>query len=174
MAWALPGVLQLLIGVNMRSETITIYSFDELSDEAKDKARSKYRENCDFHWSDENKDSINAFCEHFGVKLTQWKVGPYLPPDYTAEYFNSHFRGLKLKDFQRDHMPTGYCLDCDLWMTFYDEFKATSSAKKAFDKALWAGFIGWRNDMESQLEDDYIDEHMMMNEYEFTEDGDIH
>jgi hypothetical protein len=71
-------------------------------------------------------------------------------------------------------MPTGYCLDCDLWMTFYDEFKATSSAKKAFDKALWAGFIGWRNDMESQLEDDYIDEHMMMNEYEFTEDGDIH
>ena len=158
----------------MRTETIAIYSFDELSDKAKDKARSKYRENCEFFWCDEAKDSINAFCEHFGVKLTQWNVGPYSTPDYSAEYFNSHFRGLKLKDFQRDHMPTGYCLDCDLWMTFYDEFKATGSAKKAFDKALWVGFIGWRNEMESQLEDDYIDEHLMINEYEFTEDGDIH
>ena len=158
----------------MRMETINVYSFDELSDEAKDKARSKYRENCDFHWNDECKDSINAFCDHFGIRLTAWSVSPYSSPDYSAEYFNSHFRGLKLKDFKRDHMPTGYCLDCDLWMTFYDEFKATGCAKKAFDKALWAGFIGWRNEMESQLEDDYIDEHLMMNEYEFTEDGDIH
>jgi hypothetical protein len=158
----------------MRTETINVYSFDELSDEAKDKARSKYRENCDFHWSDECKDSINAFCDHFGIRLTAWSVSPYSSPDYSAEYFNSHFRGLKLKDFKRDHMPTGYCLDCDLWMTFYDEFKATGCAKKAFDKALWAGFIGWRNEMESQLEDDYIDEHLMINEYEFTEDGDTH
>lgn len=158
----------------MRTETINIYSFDELSDDAKDKAREKYRANCDFSWSKESKESINAFCDHFGVRLTQWNVGPYSTPDYTAEHFNSHFRGLKIKDFKRDHMPTGYCLDCDLWMTFYDEFKATGSAKKAFDKALWAGFIGWRNDMESQLSDEYIDEYMMMNEYEFTENGEMH
>ena len=68
-------------------------------------------------------------------------------------------------------MPTGYYLDCDLWMTFYDEFKRTSSAKKAFDKALWAGFIAFRNDLEAQLSDEYIDEHLTINEYQYTETG---
>lgn len=155
----------------MRTETIEVYKFDELSNKAKEKARDWYRSTSDFHWSDENKESIDAFCNHFGIRLTTWSVSPYSSPDYSADYFNSHFRGLKLKDFKRDHMPTGYCLDCDLWITFYDQFKATGCAKKAFDSALWAGFIGWRNEMESQLSDEYIDEHMIINEYEFTEDG---
>ena len=56
-------------------------------------------------------------------------------------------------------------------MTFYDQFKATGSAKKAFDDALWQGFNAWHNDMESQLSDEFIDEHLIINEYEFTEDG---
>lgn len=158
----------------MRQETIQIFKFDELSDKAKEKARDNYRSNADFHWLDEAQNSIKAFCDHFGIRLTQWNVSPYSSPDYSVEYFNSHFRGLKLKDFKRDHMPTGYYLDCDLWMTFYDQFKATGCAKIAFDAALWAGFIGWRNDMENQLSDEYIDEHITINEYEFTEDGNIH
>ena len=163
-----------VIGVNMRQETIDIFKFDELSDSAKEEARDWYRSHSEFHWADEAQNSINTFCDHFGIRLTQWDVQPYSSPVYSAEYFNSHFRGLKLKDFDRDHMPTGYCLDCDLWMTFYDKFKATGCAKEAFDAALWAGFIGWRNDMESQLSDEYIDEHMLANEYEFTVDGKIH
>jgi hypothetical protein len=158
----------------MRTETIEVYLFAELSDKAKEKAREWYRSNCEFHWIDESKESINAFCDHFGIRLTNWNVSPYCTPDYSAEYFNSHFRGLKLKDFSRDHMPTGYFLDCTLWMTFFDQFKATGCAKNAFDAALWAGFIAWRDDMESQVSDDYIDEHMQINEYEFTENGKIY
>jgi hypothetical protein len=149
----------------------TVYSFDELSDKAKEKARDQHRANSDFLWSDECADSIKTFCQHFGIKLIYWDVAPYSSPDYSAEYFNSHFRGLKLRDFKRDHMPTGYYLDCDLWMTFYDEFKRTSSAKKAFDKALYAGFIAFRNDLEAQLSDEYIDEHLTINEYQYTETG---
>jgi hypothetical protein len=155
----------------MRTETIEVFQFDELSDDAKEKARYWSRSNVDFFWCEEGIDSIKTFCNHFGVRLTTWNVAPYANPDYSAEYFNSHFRGMKLKDFKRDYMPTGYCLDYDLWMTFYDQFKATGSAKKAFDDALWKGFIGLRNDMENQLSDEYIDEHLIINEYEFTEDG---
>jgi hypothetical protein len=155
----------------MRTDIIEIYKFDELSDTAKEKARDWYRLNSEFHWSYESKESITAFCDHFGISLKSWEVSPYLSPSYSVELLNSHFRGLKLKDFTRDHMPTGYFLDCTLWMTFFDQFKATGCAKKAFDAALWAGFIGWRDDMESQLSDEYIDEHMIINEYEFTEDG---
>jgi hypothetical protein len=149
----------------------TVYSFDELSDQAKEKARDQWRANSDFLWSDEAENSIKEFCGHFGIKLIYWDVSPYSSPDYSAEYFNSHFRGLKLRDFKRDHMPTGYYLDCDLWMTFFDEFKRTSSAKRAFDKALWAGFIAFRNDLEAQLSDEYIDEHLTINEYQYTENG---
>lgn len=158
----------------MRQETIEIFKFDELSDSAKEKARDWYRSHSDFHWMDESKESITAFCDHFGITLKSWDVQPYSSPNYSVELSNSHFRGMKLKDFSRDHMPTGYYLDCDLWITFYDKFKATGCAKTAFDAALWAGFIGWRNEMENQLSDEYIDEHILMNEYEFTVDGKIH
>jgi hypothetical protein len=158
----------------MRTETIEVFKFDELSDSAKELARECYKINFEFPWSKESIDSIEAFCDHFGIVLKTYSVSPYLNPDYSVELSNSNFRGFKLKDFKRDNMPTGYCLDCDLWMTFYDQFKATGCAKTAFDAALWAGFISLRNDMEYQLSDESIDENMRCNECEFTENGKIH
>ncbi len=159
----------------MRTETITVYTFDELPTErAKERARDWWRAGGELFWGDESRESIQAFCEHFGVKLTDWSVGPYAPFDFSTNAEQHHFRGVKLRDFKRDHMPTGYCLDCSLWMTFYDVFKGTGDAKAAFDAAVRAGFADWRGDMEGQLENDYIDEHMSANGYEFTEDGSRH
>lgn len=157
----------------MRTEIIEIFKFAELSDEAKDRARERWRINCDFAWQSESKDSIIKFCEHFGVKLTDWCVCPYESPWFKTNADNSHFRGRKLKHFDREFMPTGYCLDCDLWITFYDEFKRTGDAKQAFDAALYAGFRAWRDDMEYQLSNEYIDEMLIANEYEFYEDGSL-
>ena len=158
----------------MRTETIEIFKFNELTDQAKENARDWGREGLDFTWTDESRQSIRAFCDEFGVTLKDWSVGPYSPIDFSTNAENRHFRGRKLREFKRDAMPTGYCLDCDLWVTFCDEFKRTGDAKAAFDAALWAGFKAWRADMESQLEDDYIDEMLEINEYEFTEEGYIH
>lgn len=155
----------------MRTIEQTIYTFEELNDEAKERARDWWRSGGELFWCEESKESIQAFCDHFGVALKNWSIAPFAPLDYDVQYFNSHFRGMKLRDFKRDNMPTGYCLDCSLWLTFYDEFKRTSSARKAFDAAIEQGFKDWRADMESQLEDDYIDEHLIANGYEFTEDG---
>jgi hypothetical protein len=160
----------------MRTETITLYKFDELpTDTAKERAREKGRDwiSNDPSWIDESLQSIETFCDHFGVKLTNWSIGAYFSIDYSTNAENSHFRGVKLSQFTRDHMPTGYCLDCDLWMTFFDEFKRTGNPKGAFDAALWAGFKSWRNDLESQLEDDHIDEFLSINEYEFDECGNL-
>ena len=157
----------------MRTETITIYTFEELpTDDAKERARDWWRNaSTEMDWADEALDSIKTFCGHFGVTLREWSVGPYSPFDYTTDAENHHFRGRKLRQFRRDHMPTGYCLDCDLWITFYDEFKRTGDAKGAFDAALHQGFKAWRDDMEGQLEDDYIDECLIVNGYEFDETG---
>ena len=155
----------------MRVVEQTICKFEELNDQAKEKARDWYKQTADFHWSDESKDSIQAFCDHFKVTLKDWSIGAFSPIDYTAKFENANFRGMKLKDFDRNAMPTGYCLDCSLWITFYDTFKSSGDAKAAFDAALYEGFKGWRADLESQLEDDYIDDFMINNEYEFTEEG---
>ena len=159
----------------MRQETIirTLYRFEELNEDAKEKAREWFRTDFDFSWSDESLESIKTFCAAFDVTLRDWSVGPYQHNFYKTNATPENFRGRKLRDFNRDHMPTGYCLDCDLWQTFYDEFKKTGDAKHAFEKALNAGFKAWRDDMEYQLSDEAIDETIIMNEYEFTENGKI-
>ena len=157
----------------MRVIEKTVFTFDELSDTAKEKAREWGREvvGQDMTWSDESKSSIDAFCEEFGVTLNDWSIGAYSPFHFSTNAENHHFRGRKLSEFNRDNMPTGYCLDCSLWMTFFDEFKRTGSAKTAFDAAMNEGFKDWRNDLEDQLEDEYIDDFITANEYEFDENG---
>lgn len=158
----------------MRTATITLYKFDELPSEcAKERARERGRQ-----WiaedparDAESLESVKVFCEFFGVKLKDWEVGAYSPFSFSTDAENRHFRGRKLRDFDRDYMPTGYCLDCDLWMTFYDEFKKIGDAKTAFNEALHAGFKAWRDDLEFQLDDEYIDEFLTINEYEFDEYG---
>ena len=158
----------------MRTETLTIYKFNELpSDHAKERARERGRQWIAESpaWDTESLESIEAFCEAFGVKLIDWSIGAHSPVSFSTDAENRHFRGLKLRDVNRDNMLTGFCLDCDLWITFYDEFKKTGDAKTAFNDALNAGFSSWRADLEGQLENDYIDEFLTANEYEFTEDG---
>lgn len=157
----------------MRTETLTLYKFDELSECAKDRARERGRQMIaeDPAWCAESLESINAFCEFFGVKLKTWEVGAYSPFSFSTDAENRHFRGRRLRDFDRNHMPTGYCLDNNLWATFHDEFKKTGDAKTAFNEALHAGFKAWRDDLEYQLDDESIDEFLTINEYEFDEYG---
>lgn len=157
----------------MRTATIDVYKFDELPTEAaKEKARYWWRTSgIDFAWSDESLKSIIVFCDEFGVKLTDYSVCPFERPTFRTSAENAHFRGRQLKEFKRENMPTGYCLDCALWETFYDCFKASGNAKGAFDSAICAGFAEWAEDMESQTTDEYIDDCLQANEYEFTENG---
>jgi hypothetical protein len=155
----------------MRVIEKTIYQFNELSDEAKSTARNWYRSCDDGFWNEEYKDSINTFIEHFGASLTDWNIGPYAPIDYKVAFDNSNFRGIKLCGFKLVYMPTGFCADCDLWGTFYAEFKRTGNAKHAFEQAVYAGFKAWRDDWEYQLSDDAVDESIIANEYEFYENG---
>lgn len=155
----------------MRTIEQTIYTFDELSEKAKESAREWYRETMDFGWCDESKQSIDAFCEHFGAKLLNWSIGAHSPYSFGIDAPYSLFRGLKIKNVDRNAMPTGYCLDCTLWFTFHDEFKHTGNAHAAFVKAIDQAFKEWRNDLEAQLENDAIDESLLINQYEFTENG---
>ena len=152
----------------MRTIEIQVFKFDELNDRAKERARDWWRSTDHYGWDEDSRHSISTFCSHFGVKLKEYDVDNCW---FKHDASNDTFRGRKLKDFKRDHMPTGYCLDCALWETFYDEFKRTTSAAIAFDNALRAGLREWRDDRDHQNTDEYIDEVLIANEYEFTEEG---
>jgi hypothetical protein len=154
----------------MRTVTRTIYKFDELSDDAKEKARDWARSTFDYAWETESDQSIRAFCDHFGARI-RYSVEEYW---FEAQVNSRNFRGMKLKEFNREHMPTGYCMDCALWQTFYDEFKRTTDAHAAFNAAIYAALKEWRDDREYQRSDEYIDKTITINEYEFTEDGRIY
>jgi len=149
---------------------LQIFQFNELDEKAKDKAREWYRQDIEYPWFDEAKDSLKAFCDHFRVTVKDWSLGDnqgYVKTD--AE--QSHFRGIKLSDQDRDAMPTGFTFDCDLFMNFYDEFKRTGDAKGAFDTAIFKFVIAVRNDVESYYSDESADETIMANEWTFTEQG---
>jgi hypothetical protein len=156
----------------MRVLTVEAFRFQDLEDEAKERAREWYRNGLDYPWFSESIDSIRAFAKHFGVSLMDWEIGGgrnYIKTDAT----NANFRGVRLDSINRDHMPTGYCLDADLWEAFYDEFKKTGDAKHAFEQALEAALCAVQRDIEYQYSNEAVDESLRFNEYEFNSDGSI-
>jgi hypothetical protein len=59
----------------MRQETINIYTFDELTDDAKEKVIEWYRENQEFFWIDESIESLKALCDLFsGVSIKDYSL----------------------------------------------------------------------------------------------------
>lgn len=157
----------------METVEVTIYKFDELGDDAKDMARDWLRRRTNYPWFSESIDSIRAFVEHFGGTVTDWQLGDDYRSFVKTDLTNANFRGVKLADINRDYMPTGYCLDADLWGTFYQEFKRTSDALYAANQAIEAALSAVRKDIEFQYTDEAIDETLIANEYQFTEDGRI-
>lgn len=58
----------------MRETTVNVYSFDELSDEAKERAHENWLANgYEYFWSGEARDTIKAFEREFGVKIRDWQ-----------------------------------------------------------------------------------------------------
>jgi len=158
----------------MRTVIINAYQFDELNEDAQEKAIEWVKNN--IHglcvWHDEAKQSIEAFCDKFGVTLQNYQIIPWGCADYATDANNGHFRGVRLSHINREEMLTGYCLDCDLMHAFHDKFKSTGDALRAFNHALDEGFDAWRSDWENAYSDESIADFLLANEYEFTEDGD--
>ena len=162
----------------MRTESITIYQYQELTSSAQAKARDYFAVNMEYPWFTESIDSIKCFCNEFGVKINDYRIDP---EDYRGSYVktdadNSNFRGYTLKEAKAltESNGNGYCVYFDCINTFYDEFKRTKDAKGAFFAAIEAAISSINSDIEYQYSKEAIEEMIDANAYEFTENGDLH
>lgn len=157
----------------MRVIEQTIYKYSELDDSAKARAKEWFSQG-GYTWIDEGIESVRAFCRALRLpdKL-DYDLSPYSHSYIDSDVTPAYFRGLKLKDIDREAMPTGYCLDCDCFYTFYDTFKETGNAYEAFIAALDAAKKAIIAEMEYQDSEEYIQEMMEINGYEFDEQGRI-
>ena len=76
----------------MKEITIKLYTFDELSDEAKKRAHETFLSTGDY-WgaSDDATATIKKVEELFGIKLSDWEIGSYNPRYPTVTFENSRW-----------------------------------------------------------------------------------
>lgn len=154
----------------MRTIEKTIYKFEELDEFAKSRAREYFRNNGEYPWWDEVKSSLREFCDEFGISILDYSIGGR-GSFIRTNADNSHFRGRKLSQFDRELMPTGFCFDCSLRYTFADEWKKSGDALESFKSALESFLHEVENDIDYQYSDEAVEESIKANEYEFDEGG---
>jgi hypothetical protein len=163
----------------MRTITTTLYHFNELpTEKAKENAREWWRDKpCNYYsYAAEASASIKAFAEYFGVRVSSHCFSSNLRETRIEIHglTKDTFAGINTYITDRDYMPTGYCFDCALWATFYDEVREHGDPLLAFNRAILAVREAITEDVKHQESDEYIDETLTMNEYEFTEDGKLY
>ena len=148
----------------MRTETIKIYSFDELSTEAKENALQYQRHNQYYFWGYEAIKSVEAFAELIGVKITDYNIDWLSPNTSYFKYDETNINKELYIDINTE--LTGYCMD----YTLLKAWNETKSVNQTLNKLLWQCCA----DYEEQLTEENIEEYFENNNYEFLENGDIY
>lgn len=149
-----------------RSITINLYTINELTGKAKERARDWCRDMLrqDPPWQTETFESQNAVLDWLGR----------IPDDAEGKDVLSWLEAHK-GDIAKECPFTGYCADEDALkpvrlamkrMDATDRDDLIQEVVKAIDEA-------WDAEMEAIMSDAYIDEHIALNGHEFTEDGDL-
>jgi hypothetical protein len=171
----------------MRTETINIYTFDELSDKAKDRARGWWRQGAlDYGWWE----CIYEDAERIGLKISGFDTGRSCEiegnfigtPEETAEKILAEdgegwadlvAESRAYKKTLAEFMATAE-KDEDGELATYALEADREDIDKEFLYALLQGFLSELRDEAEHLQSDEVaDEMITVNEYEFTEDGGI-
>lgn len=148
----------------------TAYRFEELSDSVKSRVLDRNRPT-EFFWANEWKESLEAFCDALGLDI-HWEQDSWGNFHWRNNLTNEQFRGRKLREFDKSHMPTGYCADHNLWHTLVVEWERTGSMKLAVESALDNFFKAFTDDYEHAFSDEFVIEELSNREVWFDENGD--
>lgn len=143
-------------GQHMRQVTINLYTFNELSDHAKEAARDWWR-TCEYNdpaWQSEHLASMNhALAAIAGLDEGRDKAIRMVYEDSR----NMRWTGFHADQFLADLMDG---------RTGMGDIPSKREVADHYQRE-------WEEDMESRMEDDYVAESILANEYEFHEDGSI-
>jgi hypothetical protein len=148
----------------MRQKVINIYSFDELSKEAKENALKHQRYNQEYFWGWEAIKSVEAFAQLIGVKITNYNIDWLSPNTSYFKYDDTNINKELYIDVNTE--LTGYCMD----YTLLKAWNETKSVNQTLNKLLWQCCA----DYEEQLTEENIEEYFENNNYEFIENGEIY
>lgn len=189
----------------MRTEEIKIYKFDELSDEAKERAREWYREGMDDFWMHERQESYQQAEEIYdalhsieeeisGARLYAWIENNLSHIWDKSCYYSKHIDGSIKKDWwsykydcikkRRSRIKvvnniegcplTGVTYDYDFLLPIIEFMKKPDSSTTNLDLELPSYRDVAERDWEYMTSDEAVDETLEINDYEFTEDGNIY
>lgn len=174
------------IMTTMKTKTIKIYTFSELSPAAKDRAKYDARSFLGYSFADDALASLNALAGHFGARLKDYSIdwfnstyssAEFDTPDMEPEEIERRLK--KLGEFNPktgkglgDCKLTGYCADEDA----IDGFRlAWRQGERDLNKLLQEAFTSWlsaaQDDADGQYTDEAFGEFCDANGLEFTEDG---
>ena len=163
----------------MRTITKTLYKFNELSEDAQEKALMHYQASGEqYHWADEALQSLKEFADALNVRLANYEIdwlGGTCPSFATTD---NDEHALDAEDAQQvikngqDAKWTGYCADC----ACADGFKeAWEAGEREASELFQAGFATWLKDTQADAEHQFSYEGYAdfadANELEFYEDG---
>ena len=177
---------------NMRTITTTVYTFEELTEDAKEQALQHWNENGaqEYFWGEDALNSLKAGIEHFNCTLSNYSIDflesnrssvkidtPYHEPDEdeldeliesSGSYNPETFKGLG------DCKLTGYCMDED----FLDGVRiAYKNGETDLEELMMEGYSQWHEavtrDYEYHFTMEFFADHAEANEMEFEEDGTI-
>ena len=164
----------------MQTHTITTYSFDELPIETQEKIAESWRNNDDFPWGDEWVDSLNEFCEYFGLKINHWsgdaEAGKMAHSDISgARLYEMLINRYGMHDM-KDCPFTGYFGDESLLEPMRDFIKKPNK-NISFYELINECFDNWTKEHQKDIEYwesfDGIKEEILTHDYQFKADGDL-
>ena len=174
----------------MKTKTINLYSFSELSEEAKRKALESWgNDNMKYFWGDDAIKSLLKFVEHFNGSLTNYQID-FLEPACNS-YKLSIPENMPEKDIfdllnelgsynkktlrgEGECKLTGYCMDEELIDGFR---KSWFSGERDLRELINAGISQWeitvRKDYEFEFTMEFFADHADVNGLEFDEEGNL-
>ena len=179
----------------MREMNVTVYSFDELSEEAQERALNAFRcSNVEFNWWEDSYDTIRTAGKLLGLEIDDIHFDADLYCIFDAHYRyvrgasvavckefswadDLHKIARELQALQKRHF---YSLSCAVTegrsmnryrcFRFGEDHECEELGDIIDDFAHWAR-IQLRDEYKYLTSDEAVKEIIIINEYEFTEDG---
>ena len=173
----------------MRDFVTTLYKFDELSDDAQQRAVDDYLRHNDFFWSDEWWQSLQEFCSVAPVKIDRldFSLG-HADCVWMGDRDVANLKGLRAwkwlhnngwfdmarRNVAGDCTLTGFYGDCALFdpiARYEKDYMGVPDLDSLFYECAQSLAVEARSDYENTQSFDFVSDELREMDYEFTEDG---